>query len=121
MEIGDTRFGDAVVLHPKERIDQNSADDFQAALLEAIESGAKAVIVDFSDVEYISSIGLRSLMIAAKKSKSVDVTLGVTNLQATVEEIFVISHFSFVVTVFDSLRDGVATASDEALAAFDAA
>lgn len=121
MEIDDMKFGDAVVLRPKERIDQNSADDFQATLLKAIEGGAKAVIVDFSDVEYISSVGLRALMIAAKKSKTVDVTLGVANLQPTVNEIFEISRFNFVVTIFDSLRDGVATASDEALVAFDAA
>jgi anti-sigma B factor antagonist len=108
-------------LYPKERIDQDSVDDFQAALQEAVESGAKAVIVDFGDVEYISSVGLRALMIAAKKSKGADVTLGVSNLQPAVNEIFEISRFNFVVTMFESLRDGVAAASDEALAVFDAA
>jgi anti-sigma B factor antagonist len=120
MDIEEARFGDAVVLRPKERIDQTSADDFQSHLLNAIESGATAVLVDFSDVDYISSVGLRALMIAAKKGKAGDVALGVSDLQPNVNEIFEISRFNFVVTVHATLRDGVAAASDEALAAFEA-
>mgnify|MGYP004002058639 CR=1 FL=1 len=105
MDIEEARFGDAVVLRPKERIDQTSADDFQSHLLNAIESGATA---------------LRALMIAAKKGKAGDVALGVSDLQPNVNEIFEISRFNFVVTVHATLRDGVAAASDEALAAFEA-
>ena len=107
MEIDDSKYGDAIVLRPKERIDQNSADAFQAALLAVIESGAKAVIVDFSDVEYISSVGLRALMLAAKASKAQGGVLAVAAYAAEVGEIFQIARFGFVVKLFDDLDDAV--------------
>ena len=120
MNFDETQYANAIVLCPSGRLDQDTADTFQERLLEAIDSGSNAVIVDFSNIPYISSVGLRAIMIAAKKSKADGVSLSVADLTETVNEIFEISRFSFVVAVHDSLRDAVAAASDDALSAFDA-
>lgn len=119
MNFDDAQYANAIVLHPDGRLDQDTVDAFQERLLAAVSSGSKAVIVDFSKIPYISSVGLRAIMIAAKQSKSDGVSLSVADLTPTVNEIFEISRFSFVVTVHDSLRDAVAAASDDALRAFE--
>ena len=61
MEIGERRDGNILVLQPVGRIDNDTSPDFQSRLLSGLTAGA-TVLVDFSAVEYISSAGLRALM-----------------------------------------------------------
>ena len=119
MKFDEAQYGNAIVLLPEGRLDQDTAAAFQERLLEAVGGGNEAVIVDFSKIPYISSVGLRAIMIAAKQSKSDGVSLSVADLTDTVREIFEISRFNFVVTVHESLRDAVAAVSPEALSAFE--
>jgi len=72
-------------------------------------------------VEYISSVGLRVLMLASKQSKAQGCTLAVCGLQPVVREIFAISRFDLVLQVFPTLHETLAALSAEALAAFGAA
>ena len=66
------------------------------------------MLVDLSGVEYISSSGLRALMMAAKQSKASSGRLAVAALNPVVKEIFAISRFSYVVTVFETLAEALA-------------
>ncbi len=120
MNIGEAQHESAIILQPDGRLDQDSAAEFQERLVQAVSGGAQAVIVDFSKIPYISSVGLRAIMIAAKQSKADGVSLSVAQLVPTVNEIFEISRFNYVVTIFESLREAVAAVSEEALKAFEA-
>lgn len=79
------------------------------------------LVLDFSKVTYISSVGLRVLMIAAKQMRGRHARIAVTGLQPIVAEIFSISRFDAVLEVFPDVRDAVAAISTGALAAYDAA
>jgi anti-anti-sigma factor len=107
MEIGERRDGDILILSPVGRIDNDTSPVFQARLLAALTPGA-AVLVDFSAIEYVSSAGLRALMMGSKQSKAVNGRLAVAALGAVVKEIFEISRFSLVVQVFDTPADALA-------------
>jgi anti-anti-sigma factor len=72
-------------------------------------------------VEYISSVGLRVLMLASKQVKAQGGSLAVCGLGPVVREIFEISRFTLVLDVFSALREALARLSEPALAAFDAA
>lgn len=80
-----------------------------------------ALLLDFTGVEYISSVGLRVLMIAARQMRARGARIAVAGLQSVVAEIFSISRFNAVVEVFPSVRDALASLSSDALAAYDAA
>jgi anti-anti-sigma factor len=110
IEIAEERRAEAVVLRPAGRIDNDTSSSFQARLLAAIGGVPNAVVVDLGGVEYISSAGLRALMMGAKRSKATDGRLAVAALQPVVKEIFTISRFGHVVRVFET--------PDEALAAW---
>ena len=88
VEISEKRDGKIVVLRPVGRIDNDTTLAFRAKLLEALGSGEVPVLVDFSGVEYISSAGLRALMMASQKSKAGDGRLTVAALTPMVKEIF---------------------------------
>jgi anti-anti-sigma factor len=123
MELGSKRFADAVVLYPMGRIDHATADGFKAALvpyLARCAAGGDRVVLDLSGVEYISSVGLRVLMLASKQVKAQGGSLAVCGLGPVVREIFEISRFTLVLDVFSALREALARLSPPALAAFDA-
>jgi anti-anti-sigma factor len=124
MDLAAKRFADTVVLCPAGRIDHATADPFKAALalhLAGVASGRDRAVIDLAGVEYISSVGLRVLMLASKQAKAQGGALAVANLQPVVREIFEISRFNLVLEVFPTLREALAKLSPAALAAFESA
>jgi len=123
MELVSKRFADTAVLFPQGRIDHATAEQFKAALppLMAPAATREPLVIDLTGVEYISSVGLRVLMLASKQAKAQGCALAVCGLQPVVREIFEISRFNLVLQVFPSLREALAALSTEALAAFGAA
>lgn len=111
MEIGEQREGNIIVLNPKGRVDNDTSPAFQAKLLACVGSTASAVLIDFSGVEYISSAGLRALMMASKRSKATNGRLAAAGLTPLVKEIFAISRFSLVVQVFETTAEAIAALS----------
>ena len=120
MDSSETRVGGAILLTPAGRIDLSNSDTFKDELLAALESAPSALIVDMVDVEYISSAGLRSLMIAFKASKGASKAFAVAGLQPLVLEIFTISRFNTVFPLFNTAREAVEKLAPDGLAAFDA-
>ena len=75
--------------------------------------------LDLSELEYVSSAGLRCFMLAAKETKSHDGRIFVAALQPMVAEIFQISRFDLLIPVFPTLRAALESVSADAAAAFD--
>lgn len=124
MDLTPRRFADVVVLALAGRIDHGTAESFKDALrphLERCAAGQESLVLDLSGVDYISSAGLRVLMLARKQAKTQGGTLVVAGLTPVVKEIFEISRFTVVFEVFGSVRDALVRISPSAIAAFDAA
>lgn len=88
------------------RIDHSNADAFNLApapLLEKCIAGGKPLILDFSGVDYISSVGLRSLMLASRQAKSQRGVFAVAGMQPLVQEVFTISRFSLIMPCYVSI------------------
>ena len=124
LQIATRQVADAVIAMPVGRIDHRSAAEFEAALTPLVATAAaekSALVLDFSGIEYISSVGLRVLMIAAKKMREREAPLLVTALQSVVAEIFAISRFDRILTVTATLDDAMAHCSPAALAQYRSA
>ncbi|HTP47092.1 MAG TPA: STAS domain-containing protein, partial [Casimicrobiaceae bacterium] len=116
------RLADVVVVTPTGQLDHPTAQQLQQALQPILDdsAGVNALVLDFAGVEYISSMGLRVLLLAAKHMRSKNARIAVAALQPVVDEIFGIARFRHVVEVFPSIRDALAQVSPAALAAYDA-
>ena len=100
------------VVTPAGRIDHASADEFQAALapyVAACRDSEPALVIDMSSVDYISSVGLRVLMVAAKQVKAQNGCIVVAALSPLVKEVFEISRFNLVFDLFDSVEAAART------------
>jgi len=114
-------YADVLVATADGRIDFAGAQVLEQALAPAIapEGSVRGIVIDLKDVDYISSVGLRVLMVAAKAMRARKAAIAVASLQPVVAEIFEISRFHHVVDVRGSVRDAIAAISPQALAAYD--
>jgi anti-anti-sigma factor len=111
VELTERRAGKTVVLAPTGRIDMATSDEFRERLIPLISSAAAAgqsVVLDFSGVDYISSAGLRVLMLAAKEARASGGKIAVAALQPLVNEIFQISRFDKVLPCHVGVNEAVA-------------
>lgn len=121
MPVATRRYADTLVATPVGRIDHASAPQFESELMPLLaqaRDGDGALVLDLSGVEYISSGGLRVLMIAATKMRSQQGRLLVSDLRTVVAEIFAISRFDRVLSVAPTLADALGQCSKAALAAY---
>lgn len=89
------------------RLDTQTAPEAQTLLTEAIAGEGKRVVIDFDQLDYISSAGLRILLIAAKQLKASQGEIRICNLNQVVQEVFDISGFSSIFQVFGSKADAL--------------
>ena len=92
LELACRTVDSATVLTVNGRVDMATSDALRDSLLNAL-AGGLPLIIDLGGVDYISSAGLRALMLASKQARSTGTTLLVAALQPVVLEIFQISRF----------------------------
>ena len=100
---------DYTVVAVEGRMDAVSAPEFEKFLNGLIDEGALKVIVDFQGLDYISSAGLRSVLITAKKIQSKSGEILIASLHDTVKEIFEISGFSTIIPIHASVDAALET------------
>ncbi|MFW6324259.1 MAG: STAS domain-containing protein [Desulfovibrionales bacterium] len=107
MKIELKEKGNGTVVCLSGRMDAETAPLFQeqcSAL--GVQNGAR-LAVDFSDLEYISSAGLRGILAVGKKLKATNGTLCLCNMNGMVKEVFEISGFTGIFPVFDSTESAL--------------
>jgi len=122
MALAHRSYGSARVVSPRGRLDHDNCDEFQrdlAAELDACSRDGASLVLDMSGLEYVSSAGLRCLMIAARQAAARQRSVVAAAPQPVVAEILQISRFNLVLPVYGTTREAVASVSPDALAAFD--
>lgn len=107
MEVLFQERGTVNVLKVQGRIDHTSAPAFQETLapyLDACCSGDKPLVLDFSALEYISSIGLRALMLAARQVKAQEGRIVIVALTPVVADVLRIARFDLIFPIFGDLE-----------------
>ena len=122
MNVTSRRFANAFSVQVTGRLDQDTCEAFRGQLMGFVDAAAHdggAIVLDLSQLEYVSSAGLRCFMLASRQAKAQHGRIFVAALQPMVKEIFEISHFNLVFQVFPSVREALGAVSTEAAAAFD--
>ncbi len=109
----DLRQGNVIVT-PGEPVDHENAEDFESRLVPSVEEASRSggsLIIDFRNVDYMTSVGLRALMVAAREAKPAAVKILVTGMNETMQEIFHISGFEKLFVIHESLESALAATS----------
>ena len=94
------------------RIDGASASEFEEAIRTSIEESDRAVIVDFEKLVYISSAGLRAILLTAKSLDNRNAKFALCSLSDQIREIFEISGFEKIITTHSSKAEALASLHD---------
>ena len=99
MDIQQERHGRVLVVAPVGRIDTTTTVSLEQALSAAFDAGERQLVVDFEGVSYISSVGLRALLVAAKRMRERQGTLVLCALGDAVRQVLDLAGFLPLFTV----------------------
>lgn len=91
-----------VVMAPIGQINSGNAGSVETQVLGSVAQGNHRVILDLAQLSYISSAGLRVVLMLAKHIKQVSGRLVLSGMQPQVREVFDISGFLAILTVVDN-------------------
>ena len=107
MDITETKQGEVTIIALAGRLDSSTSPQFEQYILPRIADKMR-LIVDFSALDYISSAGLRVLLLAAKKVKQAGGRLALCALKEHIREVFEISGFLAILDVRPTQADALA-------------
>jgi anti-sigma B factor antagonist len=105
VEIDVRSDGSALVVSVTGRIDTLSSSEFQKRMEELLEQAPQQLVLDLCRLEYVSSAGLRSIIVITKKIVSQGGKLACCALQPVVRDVFEVSGINTKIPVFDSVNE----------------
>ena len=103
------RIDDVMSADVEGRIDGSNVVQFEEAVRTAIEDSDRAVIMNFEKLVYISSAGLRAILLTAKSLQNRDAKLLLCSLSDRIREVFEISGFDKILPIHATKADALAS------------
>ena len=97
MTIEKKQDGTMLTLSLKGRLDTTTSPQLEAELRQGL-NGVSDLVFDFSDLEYISSAGLRVLL-SAQKTMNTQGTMVIRKVNSVVMDVFEVTGFSDFLTI----------------------
>jgi anti-anti-sigma factor len=107
MEINEQKTERCVIIGITGRLDTTNYNLLEKKLMELIEGNNNKILVDCSKMDYISSSGLRILLMGLKKITLLKGKFVLCGLQENIHEIFEISGFTSIFEIYPSQEDAV--------------
>ena len=111
MELGVERAEGIVYCSVEGRVDGDTAVDFRGRVLDGVGAGDRALVLDLSGVPYVSSAGLQSFIIIARQLSRDGTAFGLCGLAEGVREVFEISGFDLVLSLYVDRAEAAAALS----------
>jgi anti-anti-sigma factor len=99
MEVKEQSVAEATFLAISGRLDSETAREFETTLTATLDRGVRALALDLSGLEYVSSAGLRLLLVAAKRTKAEAAPFTVFGLQPQVAKVLEVSGFAKILPI----------------------
>ncbi len=108
MEIKTERRDSTLIAKAAGRIDGINANDFESSLRHAIKDSDRAMVLDLAAISYISSAGLRAILITAKALSRRNAKFALSSPTEPIREVFEISGFDKIIAIHGSSTEALA-------------
>jgi stage II sporulation protein AA (anti-sigma F factor antagonist) len=105
MEFAHEQTGDVVIVRLAGRLDSGAAHSAEDGFNGVLGGGTPRLAIDMTKLDYISSAGLRVLLVVAKKVQQAKGKVALFGLSPNVSEVFSVSGFD---TIFSVMPDSAA-------------
>lgn len=99
--------GDIAILRPVGRLDSATSPELERTVLERLASGCNRIVFDLGDMDYVSSAGLRVILLAGKKLRASQGKLVLAGMRDVVRDVFEMSGFLSLFAVTPNLDDAL--------------
>jgi len=110
MEFAQARVGEVVIVKLAGRLDSSTAQPAEENFAQMLGNGTPRLAIDMSRLEYISSAGLRVLLVVAKKVQQAKGKMVLFGLVPNVREVFAVSGFDKIFAIQADADAAVAAA-----------
>lgn len=107
MKIQKSKSESVVILELNGRLDASTSSGLEKKLVHLLDEGEKHFILDFEHLEYISSAGLRVLLMAAKKTNGIGGKVALSCLKEHVKEVFDIAGFTAIFPISANREEAI--------------
>jgi len=108
MELQQERVGGTFVVTAKGRLDGVASTVFSDRLGGLITEPSPKLLVDFAEVDFVTSAGLRAVLLVVKKVKAAGGAFALCGVRDSVREVFDISGFTAMLTIHPGRSDAIA-------------
>jgi len=108
MEVRKEQKEDVIVMNVSGRLDATTANDLEASLVPVIENEGNKIVINLEGLEYISSAGLRIMLLGMKMIKKVSGKMVICEMKEHIREIFEIAGFLPIFTIVATQDDALA-------------
>jgi len=108
MDITTSETDGVCVINVAGRMDATTVTAFNEECRRVLDSGSKRIVIDLGSLEYISSAGLRGVLMMGKACKTAGATLAFCSMQAMVSDMFKLSGFNSILNLYASRDEALA-------------
>ncbi len=113
MEIKEEKRGDVKIVGLHGRLDAETSPSVEKWLMDLLGQGEQRLVLDFSELTYISSSGLRLLIQVARNLHKTNGKLALAALSDHVREIIKITGFTSILSIYPTREEAVAYAQSD--------
>jgi len=107
MDIIEKTINEIIIFKLNGNLNSNTSPELEDKIFEAIKNESKNMILDFEDLDYISSAGLRVIMKTAKNLKQSEGMIVLCSMQEYVKEVFEIAGFDAYLPIVSTMDDAL--------------
>jgi len=96
-----------IIKFSTDKLDAIVAPDLKAELVVISRGGSKNILIDLESVKYCDSSGLGALLIGYRLCKEAKGSFVLSSIQATVQQLIVISQLDTVLTIKTSIEEAI--------------
>jgi anti-anti-sigma factor len=108
MDVKEEQAETGTVLRVQGRLDSTTSPLLGERLTAILGAAKVGVLVDFSELEYISSAGFRVLLLAAKRADLHDCRFALCGVEGKVRQLFDLGGFMDLFTISSTRDEGIA-------------
>ena len=107
MGIDAQRANGTLIAKADGRIDSSNSREFHSELEATVAGSDAALVLDFEDVTYISSAGMRVILLTAKSLQKSGTKFALCSMNDSIREVFRISGFDKVIEIHESQAEAL--------------
>ncbi len=107
MEIKVEKRSEVKIIELRGRLDATTSPGLEKKIQSLLDQGVSRIVFDCAELTYISSLGLRVLIVAAKNLRKIDGKLALAALNEHIYEVFRIAGFTSVFSIYPNREEAI--------------